>query len=209
MSTPRSSRDNQSAKTRIDLIRHGQPVGGRRYRGQLDDPLSDTGWEQMWQAVGDFTGWDAIVSSPLLRCKEFAQALGDRHHIPVATDPRLKEVGFGAWEGRSRAEVQAAHPDDYARFYRDPVGWRPAGAEPLPAFVTRVADAFDDLVVHHRGLAVLVVGHAGVIRAVLAHALQIPLSSLYRIQVANAGVTRLEVVDGASASLVFHGGRLM
>ena len=33
--------------TRIDLIRHGEPVGGRRYRGQIDDPLSEKGWKQM------------------------------------------------------------------------------------------------------------------------------------------------------------------
>ena len=40
--------------TTIDLIRHGEPVGGRKYRGQTDDPLSEKGWEQMWKAVGDY-----------------------------------------------------------------------------------------------------------------------------------------------------------
>ncbi|MHB1590203.1 MAG: histidine phosphatase family protein [Sulfuricella sp.] len=40
--------------TTIDLIRHGEPVGGRRYRGRTDDPLSEKGWNQMWTAVGDF-----------------------------------------------------------------------------------------------------------------------------------------------------------
>ena len=34
--------------TVIDLIRHGEPVGGRRYRGHIDDPLSERGWQQMW-----------------------------------------------------------------------------------------------------------------------------------------------------------------
>ena len=37
--------------TLIDMIRHGEPVGGRRYRGQIDDPLSEKGWRQMWAAV--------------------------------------------------------------------------------------------------------------------------------------------------------------
>ncbi|MGA7801029.1 MAG: histidine phosphatase family protein [Gammaproteobacteria bacterium] len=205
--TPPSS-DSRPAVTRIDLIRHGQPVGGRRYRGQLDDPLSESGWEQMWRAVGDYRAWDVIVSSPLLRCCEFAQALGERHGMAVTTDARLKEVGFGSWEGRSRAEVRAADPEQYAAFYRDPVGCRPPGAEPLPAFIARVAAAFDDLVGRYRGQSVLVVGHAGVIRATLAHTLQIPLAALYRIQVANAGVTRLQITDGGQANLVFHGGCL-
>jgi len=209
MSATRPLSDSQPAVTRIDLIRHGQPVGGRRYRGQLDDPLSETGWEQMWDSVGDYRAWDVIVTSPLLRCSEFAQALGERYGIPVTAEARFKEVGFGAWEGRSRADVQAADPEQYAAFYRDPVGCRPPGAEPLPDFKARVAAAFEEVVARYRGQSVLVVAHAGVIRATLAHTLQIPLSALYRIQVANAGVTRVLVPQHGPAALVFHGGVLV
>ena len=50
--------------TIIDLIRHGQPVGGRRYRGQIDDPLSERGWEQMWSAVRNPAPWEEIICSP-------------------------------------------------------------------------------------------------------------------------------------------------
>ncbi len=38
--------------TTIDLMRHGEPIGGKKYRGQSNDPLSGKGWEQMWAAVG-------------------------------------------------------------------------------------------------------------------------------------------------------------
>ncbi len=39
--------------TKIDIIRHGEPIGGPRFRGHgVDDPLSEKGWEQMWNAVG-------------------------------------------------------------------------------------------------------------------------------------------------------------
>ena len=44
---------SELVNTTIDLIRHGEPVGGRKYRGQIDDPLSDKGWTQMRQAVAD------------------------------------------------------------------------------------------------------------------------------------------------------------
>jgi alpha-ribazole phosphatase len=54
----------------LDFMRHGEPVGGRKYRGQLDDPLSEKGWEQMRAAVGEAWPWTRIVSSPLLRCSE-------------------------------------------------------------------------------------------------------------------------------------------
>ena len=57
-------------ETLIDLLRHGEPEGGRAYRGHsIDDPLSETGWQQMWAAVGYHKPWEQIVSSPLQRCQ--------------------------------------------------------------------------------------------------------------------------------------------
>ena len=84
---------------RIDLLRHGEPVGGRRYRGQIDDPLSDKGWQEMRAAVVDKGPWDYIVYSPLGRCADYANELALKLDIPLTADPRLKEIGFGEWEG--------------------------------------------------------------------------------------------------------------
>lgn len=193
--------------TTLDLMRHGEPVGGRRYRGQIDDPLSERGWAQMHAAVGDAAPWDRIVSSPLLRCRVFAETLAARHGLPLALEARLQEGGFGEWEGRTAAEIEAATPGAVARFKADPLAARPAGAEPLEAFHARVAAALEELVECHAGEHVLLVGHAGVIRMAFAWALNVPLGHAYRIEVANASLTRLRF-DGGHASLIFHGGSL-
>ena len=193
--------------TTLDLLRHGEPVGGRKYRGQIDDPLSEKGWAQMHAAVGDAAPWTRIVSSPLLRCRAFAETLADRHGLPLTLDGQLKEVGFGAWEGKSAAEIEQESPGALARFKHDPVNARPAGAEPLADFHSRVAAALDDLLAQHAGQHVLLVGHAGVIRMAFAWALHVPLAHAYRIEVASAGLTRLRFDDGR-ASLIFHGGSL-
>jgi alpha-ribazole phosphatase len=190
--------------TTVDLMRHGEPVGGRRYRGQVDDPLSDKGWAQMHAAVGESVPWTRIVSSPLLRCRAFAETLAGAHGLPLAFDERLKEVGFGVWEGKSAAEIETDAPGTLARFKADPVHARPQGAEPLAEFHARVAAALDDLLAQHAGQHVLLVGHAGVMRMALAWALQIPLEHAYRIEVATATLTRLRF-DGGRASLIFHG----
>ncbi|MFN3751428.1 MAG: histidine phosphatase family protein [Thiobacillus sp.] len=190
--------------TLIDLMRHGEPVGGRRYRGQVDDPLSEKGWAQMRAAVGDAAPWHHVVSSPLLRCREFAATLAGRHGLPVRYDDRLKEIGFGVWEGRSAAEIEAGSPGALTRFKADPLNARPAGAEPLADFHARVAAALDELLAQHAGQHVLLVGHAGVMRMALARALHIPLEHAYRIEVATASFTRLRFESGR-ASLIFHG----
>jgi len=188
----------------IDLMRHGEPVGGRRYRGQVDDPLSEKGWAQMRAAVAGATPWTRIVSSPLVRCRAFAEALAVERGLPLEFDARLMEGGFGAWEGRSAAEIETANPGAVARFKADPVGARPPGAEPLEDFHARVTAALDALVARYAGGHLLVVGHAGVMRMALAWTLQMPVAHAYRIDVAPATLTRLRI-DGGHASLIFHG----
>jgi len=193
--------------TTLDLLRHGEPVGGRKYRGQIDDPLSEKGWAQMHAAVGETAPWTHIVSSPLARCRAFSEALANRSGLPLTFDERLMEVGFGEWEGKSAVEIEQDAPGSLDRFKRDPVNARPAGAEPLADFHARVAAALDAILAQHQDQHVLLVGHAGVIRMAFAWALHVPLEHAYRIEVASAGLTRLRFVDGR-ASLVFHGGGL-
>jgi alpha-ribazole phosphatase len=197
--------------TTIDLIRHGEPVGGRRYRGQIDDPLSEKGWTQMWTAVGEHHPWDLIVSSTLSRCSDFARELGQRYAIPVETDGRLMEIGFGEWEGLSAADLTAQDPDRLMRFWTDPLSHTPVGAETLPEFEARVIGAWNDILQRYPGKYLLLVGHAGMIRMIIRHVLEMPLASLFRIQVGNAAISRIRVDrQGGQVlpRLVFHDGRL-
>ena len=192
-------------ETTIDLLRHGEPLGGGRYRGQLDDALSEKGWQQMWQAVADRSDWQQIITSPLQRCQAFADSLGEQHGLPVHSEQRFCEVGFGAWEGKDRVEVEQQFPGQLERFYRDPVNQRPLGAEPLDEFLSRVRNGFDELLPRFAGQTVLIVAHAGVIRAIMSHALEIPPVAMYRIHVKNAGMTRLSTDGERSFKLLSHG----
>ena len=192
-------------KTVIDLLRHGEPVGGRRYRGQQDDVLSERGWDQMWQSIGNRNDWQQIVTSPLQRCHDFAHAFGERHGVPVQSEPRFAEVGFGEWEGKTRAELDDLVQGQVIRFYQDPVNNRPAGAEPLEDFVGRVSNGLTAMLADYPGQSVLVVTHAGVIRAILSCVLVMPSAAMYRINVANAGITRLVTDRERTFNLISHG----
>ncbi len=198
------------ADVSIDLLRHGEPEGGVRFRGWVDDPLSAAGWEQMRSAAGETCHWDAVVTSPLRRCAEFAAELAGRHRLPLETDPRFKEMGFGAWEGLTPAEVARNDAARLENFWRDPAAFPPPGGESLAAVQARVAEGWRDLLAKHAGRRVLLVCHGGVIRLVLAEVLGIPLPKLFRLHVPFASLSRIRVEgEGESVlpQLVFLGGR--
>jgi alpha-ribazole phosphatase len=176
----------------VDLIRHGEPVGGARYRGNgTDDPLSVLGWSQMTDALGQSAPWDQVISSPMSRCRVFATDLAGRHGLPMVVDPGLIEVGMGAWEGRARSDVAEQEPERYAAFYRDPVTERPAGAEPLERLVARVSDAYARHLAAYPGRRLLIVCHAGVMRALVGHLLGADARRWYRIRIDYAGLVRV------------------
>ena len=166
-------------RVEIDLMRHGEPVGGKRYRGdRIDDPLSELGWAQMHGRVAalDAAGkanWTKIVSSPLIRCRAFAEALAAERGLPLEIDANLRERGFGCWEGLSHREVKEEFTADYLAYKADPVNGMPKGGEGMDAFFSRVTNA---LVQHAQaqeaGGKTLVIGHAVVIRAAAVWALK-------------------------------------
>lgn len=191
-------------ETRIDIIRHGEPEGGRRYRGySVDDPLSKTGWQQMWAAIPDKAPWDHIISSPLSRCCRFAHDLADTLGIDYSVEDSLKEIGFGIWEGRTPEDIKANEGDALQSFIDDPVNNRPEGAEPLNAFASRVWDVYQRVLTQHHGQHVLIVAHAGVIRAITSKVLSMPLDDVYsRLKIEYAAIASTRIPEGKPPVLV-------
>lgn len=199
-----------SAFTMVDLLRHGEPAGGQKFRGAVDDPLSTLGWEQMRTRVADYGQWQAIVSSPLIRCAAFAQEVAKRLDRPLEIVPSFAELSFGIWEGRTVAEVNGADPAALARFWRDPVAYPIPNGEPVAAFDQRIGEAWDDLLKHYQGQHVLLVAHGGVIRMILRRLLEMPLPRIWRISVPYAAVSRIRQHCDPTAEphLEFHNGQL-
>lgn len=173
----------------VEFMRHGLPVGGRRYRGSgCDDPLSDSGWLQMFSAMGDGENWEGIVTSPLRRALDFADFYGNKEALPVTIEPRFREIGMGRWEGLSPEEVKTRYPDEFMGYYKDPEKNRPSGGENLTAFCNRVYLAMENLPESSR--PILVIAHAGVIRAALSIALDGSNTAMMRVPVGYACRTR-------------------
>ncbi|MBF0584293.1 MAG: alpha-ribazole phosphatase family protein [Magnetococcales bacterium] len=198
--------------TTIDLLRHGEPEGGPKYRGSLDDPLSVTGWPQMRRAVEGHPAWEVIYTSPLQRCLRFAEEMGQTLAIPVVQERGFQEMYFGAWEGRTSVEILEQDGDYLTRFWRDPLHNPPPGGEHLQDFQHRVQAAWQALLKQERDRSLLVVAHSGVIRMILGLALQMPLQNLSRMVVEYASISRIKVDEVGGQPLprlIFHAGRFV
>lgn len=185
--------------TRIDFLRHGETQGGPRFRGSTDDPLVDVGLEQMKRATGINQRWDRVISSPLARCAEFAEIFARQNSLTLTFDERLKEMHFGAWEGRTAADLMADTPDALTRFWSNPDKYPPPGGEPVARFQARVLDAWSDIVTHHTGQCVLVVTHGGVIRVLLCWLLDRPVTRLQEFEIRHGGLYGVLVHDDGEA----------
>lgn len=195
--------------TIIDIIRHGEPEGGSKYRGQVDDPLSERGWAQMRAAVEGRNEWQQIVCSDLTRCAAFADELGDRLSVQVEKTDQFREIGFGDWEGMTAREIMAQDESALSAFWRDPLNNTPPNAEPLADFYRRIDSAWERMVEAHAGKHILLVGHAGMMRILLLKALGMTLDGFYRFDPRNATIIRIRVDSGRHgefySQLVFDG----
>jgi probable phosphomutase (TIGR03848 family) len=178
--------------TTLLLARHGLtdltgPVLAGRTPGVH---LSEAGRAQAAALAGRVASvrLDAIVSSPLERCRETAQAVAEGRETDVSTDERFIECGYGTWTGRPLKElaeeplwqVVQAHPSA-ATF--------PEG-EPLAVMQHRAVAAVREWNQRLGSKGVyLVCSHGDVIKAIVADALGLHLDQFQRITADPAALT--------------------
>jgi alpha-ribazole phosphatase len=157
------------------LVRHAQPlIGPGVCYGQLDVAADVDATAQCAGALAEALPHGIpIICSPLQRCEQLAQVLYRlRADLAYKTDPRLKEMDFGQWEGQRWDDIGAAAIDAWVA---DFAHYRPGGGEAVNAFLRRVATAWNETA--HSAETVWIT-HAGVIRAAnLLHAGQRQISS--------------------------------
>lgn len=194
-----------SESTIIDCLRHGEPEGGRMYRGGgTDHPLSELGWSQMQTSVKEANcDWQAIISSPMKRCKEFAKHLAESNGIPLQVIDNFREAGYGDWEGLTPQEIIDKSEQAYWQFFKDPINCRPQNSESLQSFTPRIQSALNHVLEEYKGQHVLLISHLGVTRAIMNIVLDMPLKSQQLIDLPYAGMIRV-INDKKGLRLVFN-----
>lgn len=155
--------------TTLILVRHGETDWNaqHRWQGHSDTELNDAGREQARRLADELERVDALYSSDLARARETAEILAGTIGLEVRFDPRLRERGFGAWEGLTAEEIESSFPDEQRRWLAG-IGAGAHDAEQFEAFAARVGSFIEEIALRHPDEEVLVVAHGGTIRVVHA-----------------------------------------
>ena len=181
--------------TRIVAIRHGETTWNvdTRIQGHLDIPLNATGRQQaarMAHALRD-EPIAAVYASDLTRAWETAEYLGRAHGLEVTAEEGLRERGFGDFEGKTFAEIEALLPDQSMRWRKREPEFAPPGGESLLALHRRVVEAAERLAARHRGELIALVGHGGVMDVLYRVATRLEIQAPRTWALGNAAINRL------------------
>lgn len=158
--------------TKFILLRHGQTDWNiqRLYQGHADIPLNDTGMSQILRA-GELLmdkEIDAIYSSDLVRARQTAEAVHHYHpNIPLIIDPRLRERGFGEYEGRPYAK-DLMNPGIRDDMDQNPLTFRFNGGESIQDVSVRAEKVLDEILKRYPEKTVLIVSHGSFLTVISA-----------------------------------------
>jgi broad specificity phosphatase PhoE len=183
---------------RLLVVRHGRTEPNARglLLGRLDVGLDDVGVRQASELAATVGPVDRVVSSPLLRARQTAEAFGR----PVEIDDRLIELDYGEFDGVPLGDVPAAVWVEW----RADIAFTPPGGESLHALGVRVRAAFDEIATGPDDQSVVVVTHVSPIKAAVGWALGAEDDVAWRLYVAPASLTRFEVSNGRAIMRSFN-----
>lgn len=186
----------------ILLIRHGQTASNRDglLVGRIDPPLTELGESQAQRLGGRLQGSNPafILSSPLSRARQTADAIAASTGLTVEIEDRLVEMNYGEWDGTPIADV----PIEAWRQWRSDPEFKPPGGESLREVSQRVGSLMGELLLSD-DLAILV-SHVSPIKAALAWALGAPDQMVWRMFIDVASISSIGMRQGAPCMLGFN-----
>ncbi len=147
---------------KLYIVRHGQTESnvGNKLLGATDEDINSVGNMQAKKAKEILSNAkiDICFTSPLKRTRHTASIICE-DNIPIITDKRLIERGFGMLEGGPSNDK---YTSDFWDFY---LNKKEYGVEPLQSLFHRTKNFLEYLKENYDDKNILIVSHAATIRA--------------------------------------------
>lgn len=145
----------------------------------------------------------ALYTSPLERAAETAAAIGARLGLEARVAQELNEIDFGAWTGRTIAELDQIEAWRQFNHFRSTA--RIPDGESMVEVQARFLQLIERLTPAHPGDTVALVSHGDVIKAALAHYLGVHLDLFQRIEIAPASLSLVQLCPYGPKVLLVNG----
>lgn len=183
--------------TKLILVRHAETDWNKesKYQGQKDVNLNATGKSQA-EKLGKYLAdkkIDVIYSSDLKRASETAGIVNKYHKLQIEKDQRLREISFGDWEGMTYGEIKEVYPDNFRKWFENPVLTAPPAGETLSEFEKRIINIFSEIIEASDGRSVSVFTHGGVIKVYLSYLLGVSVQNYWQFKVSSTGVSIVSI----------------
>ncbi len=168
--------------TTIYLIRHAEAEGNlyRIAQGHTDGKITKRGWEQIKALSKRFQSIhvDSVYSSDLHRTCATASAIYSQKGLSLHTDPALREVNLGVWEGKPWGAIAREDPEQLLWFSTKCHLWRVKDGETAEEVQTRLYEEVCNIARRHDGQTVAIVSHGFAIRMLLGKLQGYPLERI-------------------------------
>jgi alpha-ribazole phosphatase len=185
--------------TRLLLTRHGETDWNarQRYQGQTDVPLNETGRRQAAALAKRLAGEkvSAILASDLQRSQETALEIAALHGLPVQTEPRLREIALGEWEGLTYAQARERWAEEMDAWFADPLHVAPPGGETLAQVSGRIQSVLEKVGRFGTDETIILASHGGPLRVLLCLALGMDVQAHWRFRLDVASISELYLYE--------------
>lgn len=184
--------------TMVYFVRHGETIltPFRKFSGvgPLDPELTEEGLEQAAAVAKEIAKIkpDVLISSPLQRTRQTAEAIAATTGLPIIFDEIWYELSFGSWDGLSNDEVREKFPDEYQAWLNSSA-YAPDGGESYDQARIRVEEAMEKLLAEYPGKKVCVVTHNGVIKSAVSIALDAPHDAVFHMDATPCSITSISM----------------
>ena len=179
------------------LVRHGETVWNKagKYQGTADISLSELGEKQSEKTIQWFQDKkiDKVFSSPLKRAKVTAEGIAFATKASLEIKNDLRELCFGAWEGKTFLEIEEQWPGMIEDMYHNPEDLQIPDGETFRECQIRCMKAINEIISREDNKTYVIVCHGAALRTIICDMIDISLKKSWNMSLSNASISCIQV----------------
>ncbi len=181
------------------LVRHSETEMNEKglYYGWTDCGLTENGIKQAkkLRKALRHEKFDCVISSTLSRAIHTAEIISGLNTVDIVTEPRLRELNFGEWEGMHYEQIMQKDKEHWEKWCAEWMTTAPPSGECFNDLHQRVSGFMDELLGKYKSGRILIVAHQGCLRIIASKLIKLQLENCWSFVFEHGAYSILEIND--------------